>query len=545
MRRLGLQGRLILAGLPATAGLAIAAAMVLTGNGDAADTPAFGGGALALAVVGLVLGIAISRRTIATLDAAIDAAEAVTPAAVLDDLAITMATGRRPLPAPAGAVDPVSAPLAHTVATLTTTALAAAYEHGEAVRASVNDAVIRLARHNQGLLDRLLGLLDDLEDAELDPDGLERLFKLDHLATQMRRRNDALMVLAAVESSDTQTATVAVRDVLRGAVSAVEAFTRVVIDSSAVAALPSPVASNLALLLAEVIDNAARASHVTTSVHVSAAVTPAGLVIEVSDDGPGFSGADLREVAALFDIRAAAPTYLPQDRRGLGLVIAARVADRYGLRVSFATNGLSGGHVTIEVPARLVARQEVGEEPEIEGTAVPIVVAQARRHDRLLARQNAGAAGDDTPTPFVDWQPTAPRVPPSVVTVDTHVPAPTTFRPAPAAMRAEGLPGEPAPAAAVPVERPQPIDALYRVAAPGRPGSSSLLGATDQVAVGGLVRRVPGASLRDDELGSAGPGDTDAGLRDPEAVRARLTSYRDGLARGRGDARDRSPHEGR
>ncbi len=201
--------------------------------------------------------------------------------------------------------------------------------------------------------------------------------------------------------------------------------------------------------------------------------------------------------------------------------------------------------MTIEVPPALVTRQEVGEGPEIEGTAVPIVVAQARRHDRLLARQNAGTTGGDTPTPFVDWQPTAPRVPPSDDTVDNHVPAPTPFRPAPSAFRSVAFPAEPAPAATASGERPQPIDALYRVAGPGKPGSSSLLGATDRVAVGGLVRRVPGASLREDDLATTAPADTDAGVRDPEAVRARLTRYRDGLARGRSEAGDRSPHEGR
>jgi signal transduction histidine kinase len=534
MGRLGLQGRLVLAGIPAAAGLAVTAGLVLTDNAATVDTPAFAVGALALAVVGLAVGMVVARRTVATLDGAVEAAEAVTSATILDDLATTMATGTRPPPALDAAVDPVSAPLAHVMATLTTAALAAAYEHGEAVRASLSGAVVRLARHNQGLLDRQLSLLDDLEDAELDPDGLDRLFRLDHLATQMRRRNDALMVLTVGGGSDTNTAAVAVRDVLRGAMSAVEGFTRVAIHSSVVAAMPSPVASDLALLLAELIDNATRAAHVTTQVHVAAAITQAGLVIEVVDDGPGFSPTELREIAALFDLRGAAPGHLPAGKRGLGLVVAARVADRNGFRVTFGVNGISGGRVTVEVPASLVTRHEVDEGTDLEGGAVPIVVAQARRHDRLLARQHPGAASGDTATAFIDWQPTAPRVAPSVIEVDATVPAPVSFRPAPAAFRDGSPQRETSPAAPPRVDRPQPADSLYRVAAPAKPASSSLLGATDRVAVGGLVRRVPGATLDVDANATPEPADADIRPRDPDAVRARLASYRDGVARGRG-----------
>lgn len=547
MRRLGLQGRLVVAGAPAAAGLATTAGVVLAGQGEVIDTPAYAGGAIGLAAAGLGLGVAIARRTISALDGAVEAAEAVTPEAVLDDLATTMATGRRPVTDRAAVTDPVVGPLTHMAESLTTTAVAAAYHHGAAVRASVTSAVVRLAQRNQELLERQLRLLDDLEDAELDPDGLARLFELDHLATQMRRRNDALVVLGAAGSDESDAAQVAVRDVLRGALSAVEQYTRVAVESSADAAVGAAVASDIALLLAEVIDNAVRVSPEGSAVHVTATSGPGGLVIGVVDDGPGFTPGEIDRLDATF--RAARHDYLPVEAGGLGLLVGARVAARHGLRVSFGNTALGGGRVTVEVPASLVRSPEA---PVADpgDAAVPIVVAQARRHDRITARQQAGAGGTASMATFVDWQPTAPRVPPTPPRppVSAPVTAPVAGPVAgPAAAASHGRErAVPEAGPGVPSRAGAPAGApLFRVVAPARSEGASLLGATDQVAVGGLVRRVPGASLRDGDAAPRRASDEPVGSRDPETVRARLADYRRGVDRGRGATPDRAPHEGR
>jgi hypothetical protein len=88
-------------------------------------------------------------------------------------------------------------------------------------------------------------------------------------------------------------------------------------------------------------------------------------------------------------------------------------------------------------------------------------------------------------------------------------------------------------------------DTLFRVVAPPKAPSSSLLGATDRVAVGGLVRRVPGATLPPEERArtARSEAEPESGARDPEAIRARMTGYRDGVARGRGGSTP--PYEGR
>jgi hypothetical protein len=58
---------------------------------------------------------------------------------------------------------------------------------------------VNLARRNQALLDRQIEFIDERERGEEDPDQLENLYRLDHLATRMRRNAESLVVLAGVE----------------------------------------------------------------------------------------------------------------------------------------------------------------------------------------------------------------------------------------------------------------------------------------------------------------------------------------------------------
>ena len=53
-----------------------------------------------------------------------------------------------------------------------------------------------LSRRSQSLVEQQLSLIEDLERDEDDSDRLQSLFRLDHLATRMRRNGDNLLVLA-------------------------------------------------------------------------------------------------------------------------------------------------------------------------------------------------------------------------------------------------------------------------------------------------------------------------------------------------------------
>jgi hypothetical protein len=94
------------------------------------------------------------------------------------------------------------------------------------LRRNVADAYVNLGRRNQNLLSRQLEFITQLESNESDPDTLEHLFRLDHLATRMRRNAESLLVLAGHDAPRTWSAPVEIGDVVRGALGEVEGYQR-------------------------------------------------------------------------------------------------------------------------------------------------------------------------------------------------------------------------------------------------------------------------------------------------------------------------------
>ena len=76
-----------------------------------------------------------------------------------------------------------------------------------------SDLLTNLARRNQSLLYRQLDIINQLEESEEDPDALAELFRLDHIATRVRRNAENLLVLSGEQSPRTWSEPVALRDV--------------------------------------------------------------------------------------------------------------------------------------------------------------------------------------------------------------------------------------------------------------------------------------------------------------------------------------------
>ena len=95
------------------------------------------------------------------------------------------------------------------------------------LRSNVNSMFVNLSRRTQGLVERQLTLIDELETGEQDPDQLANLFKLDHLATRMRRNSENLLVLAGEDAGRRWGQPVPLLDVLRAACSEVEQYHRI------------------------------------------------------------------------------------------------------------------------------------------------------------------------------------------------------------------------------------------------------------------------------------------------------------------------------
>ncbi len=91
---------------------------------------------------------------------------------------------------------------------------------------------------------------------ETDPDTLANLFRLDHLATRMRRNAESLLVLAGIEPPRQWAAPVRLTDVIRAALGEVEDYQRVTVRGVEPATILGAAAADLAHLLAELIENA-------------------------------------------------------------------------------------------------------------------------------------------------------------------------------------------------------------------------------------------------------------------------------------------------
>ncbi|MFD7949102.1 nitrate- and nitrite sensing domain-containing protein, partial [Streptomyces sp. NPDC059744] len=182
--------------------------------------------------------------------------------------------------------------------------VAAAFDdvHREAVRLAAEQALLRgnvnamftnLSRRSQGLIQRQLSLISELESREADPDQLSSLFKLDHLATRMRRNGENLLVLAGEEPGRRWTRPVPLVDVLRAAASEVEQYERIELAAVPATEVAGRVVNDLVHLLAELLENATSFSSPQTKVRVTGHALPDGRVlVEIHDTGIGLSPED-------------------------------------------------------------------------------------------------------------------------------------------------------------------------------------------------------------------------------------------------------------
>jgi signal transduction histidine kinase len=223
------------------------------------------------------------------------------------------------------------------------------------LRAHVNTMFVNLARRSRSLVERQLRLIDDLEAAESDPARLAHVYKLDRLATRLRRNDESLLVLAGARAAQATTEDSAVVDVMRAATAEVEQYDRVIVDTPETALVRGDLCIDLVHVLAELVENATVFSPPSTpvTVHTVARETGAPLVIQVTDVGPGMTPERLTEANA----RLHGPSELNADSaRHMGLVVASRLAARRGWTVELRANWPHGIAATVTVPASALVR---------------------------------------------------------------------------------------------------------------------------------------------------------------------------------------------
>ncbi|NGO72769.1 nitrate- and nitrite sensing domain-containing protein, partial [Streptomyces boncukensis] len=237
--------------------------------------------------------------------------------------------------------------------------VAAAFDdvHREAVRLAGEQALLRgnvnamftnLSRRSQGLIQRQLSLISELESREADPDQLSSLFKLDHLATRMRRNGENLLVLAGEEPGRRWTRPVPLVDVLRAAASEVEQYERIELSSVPPTEVAGRVVNDLVHLLAELLENATSFSSPQTKVKVTGHALPDGRVlIEIHDTGIGLSPEDL---GAINERLANPPTVDVSVSRRMGLFVVGRLSLRHGIRIQLRPSDSGGTTALVMLP---------------------------------------------------------------------------------------------------------------------------------------------------------------------------------------------------
>ena len=319
---------------------------------------------------------------------------------------------------------------------------------GEAeVRAQVAEMFVILSRRTNSLINQQLAQIETLEKDEEDARRLDSLFRLDHLASRMRRTSDSLLILADAPTRLAAQEPLTVGDTMQAATSGVQDYQRVRLLSAGPHQVTAAAAADVVHMLTELIDNALIFSPPTTAVPLTSAMTPGGLTIEVADAGLGVPAEALGELNRLL---RSGGDITPDTARRMGLFVVSRLAQRHGIVVTLRRNEHEGMTASVTLPAAILVQDAPAPEP----TPTPAPLAAV---PPLVEVEEPAPVEPLAPvTPLVSV-PLSPVEPLTAVT-PTSVPlssGPSSLPPALPVRRpgTSEVPG--APAAPLPVRRPE------------------------------------------------------------------------------------------
>ncbi|MFD4441866.1 nitrate- and nitrite sensing domain-containing protein [Nocardia sp. NPDC058519] len=271
------------------------------------------------------------------------------------------------------------------------------------VRRNTTESMANLARRNQNLVRRQLGLISEFEREELDPKALSNLFELDHLATRMRRNAESLLVLVGEASPRRWAEPIALTDVIRAGLSEVDDYRRVVLRRIDDIAVTGAVVSELAHILAELIENGLAFSPPDLEVEVYGRKVAGGYLLAVVDHGVGMPAEQLAEANARL---RGEQDFIVASTRYLGHYVVGRLAGRLGIDVELNTSPVSGIVARLLLPPSLLADEKAGQTADSRNGAVRD--AGRGSGDLAALERNATSVVADTHSPGV-FEATPPR----------------------------------------------------------------------------------------------------------------------------------------
>lgn len=472
---------------------------------DSANANATGVGVTAVLLVAgvLLLGVTVSRSISRPLRRLTRAAGVVAELSRTELVRVADSDTLDPAPPRIAAVDVESADeVGELAAALNRVQATAALllERQVTTRRNVGIMFANIARRTQNLVGRQLALIDDLERNERNPELLQRLFRLDHVATRLRRSAESLLVVSGTIDQFSSGAPSPLVEIIGSALDEIEGGSTVNVGEVADVAVSAGLVTDLRLLLAELLENATNFSPPGSPVQVSARIGEE-CRIEIVDHGVGLSPQRLAEENQRLVERErldVAPTSV------LGLFVVGRLARRHGLSVRLEPTTGRGITAVIRIPSRLLS------------TAPPVGQAarKARPARAILAIE---AMAPTTAEPFA-WFGLAGAATPASSAASIGLSSGARSLPSSVPLQARASVAQVSQPSTPPLRRPE--------GAPPEPTAS------------GLARRVPGshmaAGIRGIESEDEAP--TRRVVRDPEAERDALNDYASGLLRGPNEA---------
>ncbi|MEU5995226.1 ATP-binding protein [Spirillospora sp. NPDC047418] len=237
------------------------------------------------------------------------------------------------------------------------------------------EVLVYVGHRVHSLVSRMLERLKATEREQEDPDLLDDLYRIDHLATQLRRAAERLAVLGG-HTARRAHSPVPISTVLRQAVAEVEDYPRIQLtlpDDDP--KIPGHAGPDVIHVVAELLENATKFSRPDTAVMMSTRSTPEGLGVEISDEGLPLTAEkleDLRRILA--DPHRISPR--EQVRQGqIGMLVAGRLAARHSLRIELHPEA-SGTRALVVLPNTLLTATAPG---------VPAASAPSLPHRRTAA----------------------------------------------------------------------------------------------------------------------------------------------------------------
>lgn len=413
------------------------------------------------AMIALVVGAA--RSVIGPLGQLARDADAVSARRLPETVALMQTTDTEvppppPVTVPTGAASEIKL-VANALDRVQNTALTLASEQA-LIRRNTTASLANLGRRNQNLVRRQLSLISEFEREELDPGALANMFELDHLATRMRRNAESLLVLVGETSPRPWSAPLPVADVIRAALSEVEEYRRVVLRRVDPAWVAGAAVTEIAHMLAELVENGLSFSSPDVEVEIYGRKTGSRYLLAVVDYGIGMPKEELEKARARLRDEE---NFLVAPTRFLGHYVVGRLARQMSVQVDLGESPVSGITARMLLPAEIMSDRPDSAPSDARRPVTPAAPAAVASRS-IAASQPAAALPPATvsvsasrsgpatgpqpvihPEPIIDedfdvptktfMEPVAP--PPSVAPVASSVPSVVDAPPSVPAARGE------------------------------------------------------------------------------------------------------------